>query len=227
MKNRGKEGIKFILVAVVTALIVIGFYNLKEKKEKETTAVASASASAIVSTEPADDDSYAVETPEGTPFPIYPEATTDPEGRNELIIPTPDASLDRAEADKHANDILGGHGPVIIEAKPFLAVKQYLDGAEMFRGTSDNLADWEDTDLSYQSNVSKRFKGLHRLRTDIRFGKTTRVGDYIYPEGKWVPVQAFVTYDGTTSTIHSVMVDTIPMLADHYIDSGLSNYLYS
>lgn len=226
MNSPGKGTIKFLLVIVVAAILVIGVYKLGEKKGKNTAAVASASASANVSAAE-NDNAEAVETPEGTPFPIYPESTTDPEGRNELIIPTPDASLDRAEADKHANDIVGGHGPVIIEAKPFLAVKQYLDGADLFRGTSDNLADWEDTDLSYHADVDKKFNGLHRLLTDVRFSKTTRVGDYIYPEGKWVRVQAFVSYDGTTSTIHSVMVDTIPMLADHYIDSGLSNYLYS
>ena len=49
MNSPGKGTIKFLLVIVVAAILVIGVYKLGENKGKNTAAVASASASANVS----------------------------------------------------------------------------------------------------------------------------------------------------------------------------------
>lgn len=234
--DKKNDGWKLLSIVLATALVTMGIMKVTEKKTKETAAVASPSVSASTgSTVEATDDGEDPTMPPETDAPKYPETTfkadaSAPEAY-EIVLPSVDASLDRAEADKAAANLhYGGYGPVVIQDNPHRAVSQYLEDSGLINVLTPSADGWTETDLSDKKNINKKFKNLYRVETkdwNTYYDKSVWVGDYEHKVEEWCDVVAFVTYDGTTSTIHQVTVDDIAFLTDPYIDEGMVGYMYN
>ena len=234
--DKKNDGWKLLSIVLATALVTMGIMKVTEKKTKETAAVASASVSASAeSTVTATDNGDDPTMPPETDAPKYPETTFKADGSAygsyEIILPSIDASLDRAEADKAAENLhYGGYGPVVIQDNPHRAVSKYLTDSGLVDVLTPSADGWTETDLSDKANINKKFKNLYRVETkdwNTNYARSVWVGDYEHQIDDWCDVIAFVTYDGTTSTIHSVMVDDIAFLTDPYLDEGMVGYMYN
>ena len=153
----------------------------------------------------------------------YPEMTYGADDSVKISSPTFDASADRE--DNSGAEIQYGSATAFVEnASPKQAVIDYLSKSGVVSVTDDGV--WDDHDCSSHTDISDKFQNLHTIQTFGVYQSDITYGDAKFYKGHQGSVIAYVTYDGTTSTIHSLFVDSISFIADGYVDGGMAGYMF-
>lgn len=153
----------------------------------------------------------------------YPEMTYDANNKVKIASPTVDAAADRDQ--NSGTDLQYGSAVSFVEdAAPQQTITDYLSKSGVVSVTNDGV--WSDTDLSLHTDINDKFQNLHTIQTIGVYQKNISYGETSYVKGHQGTVIAYVTYDGTTSTIHSLFVDSISFIADGFVDEGMSGYMF-
>lgn len=201
-ENKPKITMAIVFLLLATAMIIVMSSRLtinksSKKSEAERTALPSSSA--------------------------YPEMTYDTDDSVKISSPTFDASADRE--DNSGTEIQYGSATAFVEdASPKQAVMDYLSKSGVVSVSDDGV--WDDHDCSSHIDISDKFQNLHTLQTFGIYQSDITYGDAKFYKGNQGSVIAYVTYDGTTSTIHSLFVDSISFIADGYVDEGMAGYMF-
>lgn len=202
-------GIGILLVAAVVTVIAgcVGLTGHSSKKAEATASTsASASATAIA----------------------YPEATTNTDGTVEIAVP---AAVPSAEANvpeqSDPTAVTGSTAAYTEQTDPETAIAHYLNGSGLIDGLSV-MSGWVDIDLSSHTDISDKFTNLHTFEVSGTWKSDVKFGDVTYAKGDTADITAYVTYDSetNTSTIHTLVVNSISFIADGYVDESMYGYMF-